>query len=69
MMIFPFLFFLLCILLVVLFLRGGMGTSCGGFGGHRHATRGEDARAILDSRYARGEISREEWERMRRDLE
>ncbi|HET7199532.1 MAG TPA: SHOCT domain-containing protein [Burkholderiales bacterium] len=29
----------------------------------------ETAREILDRRYARGEISREEYQRMRKDLE
>lgn len=33
------------------------------------ASGGQDARGILDARYAGGEISREEYERMRRDLE
>lgn len=31
--------------------------------------RGGDARRILDERYARGEISQEEHQRMRRDVE
>ena len=30
---------------------------------------GRAARRILDERYARGEISRDEYERMRRDIE
>jgi uncharacterized membrane protein len=31
--------------------------------------RAGDARRILDERYARGETSQEEYERMRRDVE
>ena len=30
---------------------------------------GDDARAILDGRYARGELTREQYQQMRRDLE
>lgn len=45
--------------------------SMGGHGHHGHAGHGagDDARAILDRRYAAGEISREEYQRMRDDLE
>ncbi len=32
-------------------------------------TEGRSARSILDERYARGEIGREEYEGMRRDIE
>jgi len=38
--------------------------------GHGPAPHGEDdARAILDARYARGELTREQYQQMRRDLE
>lgn len=37
-------------------------------GSGRSSTPEEDAVAILKRRYARGEIGREEYERMRRDL-
>lgn len=39
-------------------------------GGNRSPGQGErDARQILDERYARGEIGREEYQQMRRDIE
>jgi putative membrane protein len=38
-------------------------------GGHSSGEREESAREILDRRFARGEISREEYQRMRKDLE
>jgi putative membrane protein len=34
-----------------------------------HGPRGESAREILEKRYARGEITREQFEQMKRDLE
>lgn len=37
-------------------------------GGYRHTVR-EDPLEILKKRYARGEISREEYERIKKDLE
>ena len=39
------------------------------YGGHGRNHREEKAREILDRRYAGGEISREEYQRMRKDLE
>lgn len=38
-------------------------------GGSQSVGRGHDARRILDERYARGELARDEYERMRRDME
>lgn len=35
----------------------------------RSGSPGGDARRILDERYARGDLSRNEYEQMRRDLE
>jgi len=49
-----------------LFCRAGSSAMCGGHGRRRHE---ENAREILDRRYARGEISRDEHQRMRKDLE
>lgn len=37
-------------------------------GGDRRNAGGDRARRILDERYASGEISRDEYERMRRDI-
>jgi len=63
MWIFPLIF----LVVLVLFLFQGRGwPMCGG---HRRQDREETAREILDRRYARGEISREEYQRMRKDLE
>ncbi len=70
MMIFPFLFLALFVLIIGFAWRVGRGPSCGRHGQPRNSeTRGEDARAIVDRRYATGELSREEWEQMRRDLD
>ena len=63
MWIFPLIF--LVVILLVLF-RGGNWAMCGG---HRRHGRGESARELLDKRYARGEISREEYQQMKNDLE
>ncbi len=41
----------------------------GGHGDHEQHSRGDDARAVLDRRYAAGEVTREEYERIRNDLE
>ncbi len=58
--------FLLAFFLLYLAVKRGVAS------GMRDAT-GKDqaggARRILDERYARGEISQEEYERMRRDVE
>jgi putative membrane protein len=52
-------------------MRGRMGSMCG-FGSHgaeNHPTSISDTAVdILDKRYARGEINREEYEERRRDL-
>lgn len=63
MWIFPLIF--LIVMLLFLF-RGGGWPMCGGHGTRR---REESARELLDRRYARGEISREEYQQMKKDLE
>ena len=63
MWIFPLLF----LIVMILFLFRGPG--CSIFGTHRSRDGEENARQILDRRYARGEISREDYQRMRKDLE
>ena len=63
MWIFPLLF----LAVFILFLFRGPG--CPMFGGHRSQDREENARQILDRRYAQGEISREDYQRMRKELE
>jgi len=68
MWIFPFMFFLAIVFMVVfftLFLRGG---PFWWRHGHHDPTR-ETPRQILDRRYASGEINKEQYEEMKRDLE
>ncbi|MBI5637717.1 MAG: SHOCT domain-containing protein [Nitrospinae bacterium] len=62
MWIFPLLFFI--VMLLFLF-RGSGWPMCGGHRTHKR----ENAREILDRRYASGEISREEYQRMKKDIE
>jgi len=55
------------VFLVVMFLFcRGAAAMCGG---HRRRDGRENAREILDRRYARGEISQEERQRVLKDLE
>jgi len=63
MWIFPLIFL---IVLVLFLFRGPGWPMCGGY---RRQDREETAREVLDRRYARGEISREDYQRMRKDLE
>lgn len=63
MWIFPLIF--LVVMLLFLF-RGGGRPMCGGRGMRE---REESARELLDRRYARGEIKREEYLQMKKDLE
>ena len=63
MWIFPLIF----LVVLLLFLFRGMGwPGCG----HRRARdREESAREILNRRYARGELTREQYQQMKKDLE
>ncbi|MHB1094403.1 MAG: SHOCT domain-containing protein [Thiobacillus sp.] len=63
MWIFPLIF--LIVILIFLFRSGGL-PMCGSHGTHK---REENARELLDRRYARGEISREEYQQIKKDLE
>ena len=63
MWIFPLIF----LVVMVLFLLRGPGWPM--WGRHGMREREDSARAILDRRYARGEISQEEYHRIRKDLE
>ena len=56
---------ILFILLLFLFRTGGS-PMCGR---QDNRNSGATAREILDRRYARGEISREEYQQMKKDLE
>lgn len=65
MWIFPFLFFVLMIIFMSLFFRGGRH----GCGRHDYDdARRESPRQILDRRYAAGEIDKEKYESMKKDL-
>lgn len=54
------------VVMLVLLFRGGGRPRCGG---HETPKREDSARELLDRRYARGEISREEYQQMKKDLE
>jgi putative membrane protein len=65
MWIFPLLFFVV----IMLFMRGMCGQGSRGCGSHGHGTSHEEnAREILDKRFAKGEISKEEYEGMKKSL-
>ena len=67
--IFPLFFLVLMVVFLVFMMRGGMGGGpmCGG--SQKTPGSGETSREVLDRRYARGEITREEYQQMRKDLE
>lgn len=62
--VFMILFWALIILGIVAMVKWLMGTSSGSRSGSS-----KSARELLDERYARGEIDREEYEQKKRDLE
>lgn len=72
--VFPALFVVFMLFMLALCTRGmsrmGMGC-CAGMPrpGEHGRGGGESAHDILDRRYARGEISRDEYQRMRQDME
>lgn len=63
MWIFPLTFL---VVMLVLLIRGGGSPMCGG---HGTPKREDGARELLNQRYARGEISREEYQQVKKDLE
>ena len=68
--IFMILFWGLIIWAVLALVRGASGGSC--CGGHHRVGHGRGENSALDilkERYAKGEISKEDFEKMKRDLE
>lgn len=66
MWLFPLLFFVL----FIFFMRGMFGRNSSGCGSHGGSTKHpESAREILDKRFAKGEITKDEYEEMNRTLE
>lgn len=66
MWIFPFLFFFFMIAMMVSFWRRGLRAPwCGMMGGHSHET----PKQILDRRYASGEVTKEQYEEIKHNLE
>ncbi|MCL4542543.1 MAG: SHOCT domain-containing protein [Deltaproteobacteria bacterium] len=79
MWIFPIIGIIVILLIVfMIFGRGGFMGGCGGNGHDRHYhddnrhytkdSRSESAMDILNKRYAKGEITKEEFERMKKDI-
>ena len=64
MWIFPFTFMIICMIFLFAFLFRGPGW----FWGHRDPASRESAREILDRRYAGGELTKEQYEEMKRNL-
>ena len=79
MWIFPIIGIIVMLFIVfIIFGRGGFMGGCGGNGHDRHYhddnrhymkdSRSESAMDILNKRYAKGEITKEEFERMKKDI-
>lgn len=68
--IFMVLFWGLVIWAIIALVRGGSGGGCCGshHENHKH-NREDDALEILKKRYAKGEVSKEDFDKMKKDLE
>lgn len=60
---------LVLLMMALMFAMMSMGGMHGGHGHSGHGHGEDDARRILDRRYAAGELSREEYQRMRDEIE
>jgi len=66
----PFLMIIFWALIIWAIFAVVRGTSGGSYCGHKHEEKGADkALDILKERYAKGELSKEEFDRMKKDLE
>lgn len=64
----PIIFFILILAALFIVIRGGM--MCGPYGSHGNRNKPpEAAMEILKKRYAKGELTKEEFEQMKRDIE
>ena len=70
MWIFPMLMFVIMIIFIfIFFIRGGCRPPWRGQGGHhREGGETDSALEILKKRYAKGEITKEEFEQMKKDI-
>ncbi len=65
----PVICIVICVVLFLLFRRGGMGPfSNGPRRMDKPDSRNQSAIDILNNRYAKGEISKEEYDRMKKDI-
>ena len=66
----PILFMAICLIMFLVFRRGGMGPFSSNRTNHfdKPANGNSSAIDILNSRYAKGEISKEEYDRMKKDI-
>ncbi len=67
--IFMLVFWGLIIWAIFALVRGATGRGCWGNHWNGHGPRRNDALEILKERYAKGEISKEEFDKMKKDLQ
>lgn len=67
--IFMVIFWGLVIWAILALVRGGLGHSCCGHNHDENKRKESNAVDVLKERYAKGEISKEDFERMKKDLQ